>query len=87
MPQKGIAQMAIHQGAEGSAEMTQSREMGQQSATALQQSTHGISPWRQGKQGQRIRRSGHRFEHLTEALPLQQHCIAPQLLDDGFEAS
>ena len=84
---EGILKMAVHHRSEGSAEMTQSRQMGQQATTAAQQGAKTIEASRgQRQQRQGIRCCCDRLQDLREATPLLHSHWSTQLGNDLLKA-
>ncbi len=74
MAQEGILQMAVHQRAEGTTEMAQGGQVGQQATTAPQQRPQAFEPMgRKRQQGQGVGRCSDRLQHRSEATPFLHH--------------
>ena len=79
MTQERILQMSIHQRTKGTGKMPHRRQMPKQLRAALQQLSHGIQPWTQGQQRQRIRSCSDRLQQIREPLPFLHHCRSTQV--------
>ena len=87
VPQERVLEMAIHQGTEGTSEVTHRRKMFHQPRALLQQLPHDIHPGAQGKQWKSIGRRCNRLQGLDEPLPFLHGGGAFQMSDGCLEIS